>query len=332
MWPGYVAIGKLAIIMGDPGLGKSLMALDLAARISNGAAIPVHGSSYSKGDVLLFSNEDAPDDTIRPRLDAAKADSKKIYLLSMINEKSRAKGRVNARMFSLKKDLIELEKFLTEHPERKLVVIDPLSAYLGGANGHKDDEVRGVLTPLAVLAQKYKVAIVGIMHLNKGEQRSSLNRMSGSTAFGAVARSVMAVVRDKENSERRLVLPVKNNLADDGKGLAYSLHVENETVSIIWEDQFVTASVDAYFTHEKKDRAHEVNEAVSWLKTILKDGGLSSKEVAMLGEENGFSLASLRRAKDKAGIITKRKGYGSEGAWWCELPSKVDNVKDAQES
>lgn len=241
LWPGFIALGKVSMLMGDPSVGKTMLTLDMAARITNGSPWPIDNSCPPIGDVLLVSNEDDPADTLRPRLDATKANVARVHHLSMINTKKGA--NVKGRLFSLKDDIEELGKFLTSRPECKLIIIDPITAYLGGSDGHNNADVRSLLTPLAVLARTYRVAILCITHLNKGEHRNALNRMSGSIAFGALARFVFVVVKDQENPDRRLVLQAKNNIAEDVKGMAFTIKNIDGLPSIIWEDKYIAISL-----------------------------------------------------------------------------------------
>lgn len=191
LWPKRVARGKVNLITGDPGQGKTLIALDIAARISKGDAWP-DGGSAPEGNVLVMSAEDGPGDTIRPRLEAFDADLERVHLLKAIRE---ADGE---RTLSLDGDLLHLETAIMQ-THAILVIIDPLSAYLGKPDSYKDAEIRRVLTPLAALAEKHRVAIIGILHLTKASDRRALYRVLGSIGFVAAARNVLAVGPDPDN-------------------------------------------------------------------------------------------------------------------------------------
>ena len=324
--PGFIAYGKLSIIMGDPALGKSLVTLDLAARITKELPWPANNGFAQIGDVLLISNEDDPADTIRPRLDAAGADSSRVHLLSFIREID-GSGK---RLFSVAEDVDVLMAFLSNHPACRLIIIDPISSYLFGTDGNNNIEMRSILAPLADLAQMYKVAILCVTHINKSEHRTSLNRMSGSIAFGALARFVFVVTKDQENPKRRLMLQAKNNLAEDAKGLAYSVKDTDGFPVVVWENEYVTVSADAAFSGENKQKTSEMNDAVSWLMELLSSGKMKSKEIAVLAQEEGFSVTTVRRAKKKLGVASIREEYGEEGSWWCELPKALIYSIDAQ--
>jgi RecA-family ATPase len=148
LWPGRLPLGKLAVLDGDPGLGKSVVTLDVAARLSVGLELP-DGQPCEPAGVVLLSAEDGLRDTIRPRLDAAGADSERIFALSTVVE---AKG--GERMISLTKDLTVIERAI-ERVEAGLVVVDPLTAFLSEkTDSHKDQDVRRALAPLAALAER----------------------------------------------------------------------------------------------------------------------------------------------------------------------------------
>jgi len=329
LWLGLIALGKLSIMMGPPSAGKTLLSLYIAARVSSGLLWPIDNSVCPKGSVLLLSNEDGIADTVRPRLDAANADVTRIHHLSMINVKSGS--GVKERLFSLSQDIHELEKFLKAHSECRLIIIDPITAYLGSSDGYNNAEVRSLLAPLSMLASKYNVAILCITHLSKSDRMNALNRMSGSIAFGAVARSVLLVVADQDNPKRRLVLQAKNNLAEDVRGLAFTVNVIDGSPAIQWESKYLTMSVESAFMSAPESNASEVEDAVEWLKRILKDGRIKSTEISVLAKDEGYSVATVRRAKKKIGIVHSKEGFDGETNWYCELPKMLKEIEGAQE-
>jgi hypothetical protein len=148
LWPQRIALGKLSLIVGDPSVGKSLLTATMAAVVSRGYEWPVDKTPSEIGDVILLSAEDDPADTTKPRLDAAEADSKRVHTLQAIREVN-VDGTRTQRMFSLKRDLDALEEMLATLPECKLVVVDPISAYLDETDSHRNAAVRGLLGPLA---------------------------------------------------------------------------------------------------------------------------------------------------------------------------------------
>ncbi len=205
LWDQRIAIGKLNILAGDPGLGKSFVTLDIAARVSAATDFPDR-SCCTRGSVLLITAEDGIADTVRPRLDAQGADAARIHHLTI-------RAGDSERQFNLEVHLNALRQKLRELGDVRMVIIDPLTAYLGDTDPNKDARVRALLTPLAALAAEMRVAIVAIMHLNKAAVLDIIYRVTGSVAFIAQARTAWAVVEDPGKSGRRLFLKLKNNLA-----------------------------------------------------------------------------------------------------------------------
>jgi len=215
LWVGRIPLGNVTIFIGDPGLGKSKLTLDVASRHSRGSRW-ADGTSAPLGRTVLLTSEDNIANTVRPRVDAMGGDAKQITILQAI------RGDDKERPFDLQSDLPALER-LINNVDANLVIIDPLSAYLGkGVDSHNDAELRRVLGPLAALAERTRTAVVCVMHLNKDQQKKALYRGQGSIAFMAAARSVLGVVEDKNNPDRRLFVPIKSNLSKKSATLAFT--------------------------------------------------------------------------------------------------------------
>jgi len=308
LWPGKIPTGKLTLLVGDPGLGKSVITLDLAARVTIGSPWPDGGVSEGPGDVIILSAEDDPADTIRPRLEVVGADLDRTFILRCIRKED---GK--ERTFSLTADLGKLKEQLEHLGDTvKLLIIDPVSAYLGDTDSHVDASVRSVLAPLAELAAQYGVAVLGVSHLNKG-QGAAIYRVQGSIAFTAAARAVWAVGKDPEDDtgRRRLLLPVKCNLAPDIGGIAYGLEDANGIATVHWGDP-VTADV-----HEVMGPIDELgakDEAVRFLEDILSDGPMLAVEVYKEARKNGIKDRTLRRAKKELGAVAQKR-IGQRGSW-----------------
>ena len=322
LWPGRIALGKVTLIVGDPGLGKSLLTIALAAHVSHGTPWPVDRSPCPTGDVLLLSAEDDIEDTIRPRLDAVGADPQRVHALEAVFEFDVKDGKQRRRMPNLARDVERLSAILARGKFR-LLIVDPVSAYLGGVDTHRNADLRAVLAPLAELASRHKVAIVCVSHLNKGAGTSALYRTSGSIAFVAAARAAYVVARDRDDEARRLVLPIKNNLAEDRTGLAYRLRqAENGAPVLLWDDQPVTVSAEeALAPVLTDDERPERDEAATWLRVVLSDGAVSAKDVRRAAEEAGHAWRTVRRAKDGIGVIVEKAEF--YGGWRWSLPTKV---------
>lgn len=327
LWPGRIAMGKLTLIAGDPGLGKSLITSFFAAVVSKGYTWPLDGSLAPNGSVVLLSAEDDPGDTIRPRLDAAGADCERIHILKAVQDFD-ADGKPIQRMFSFKKDIAVLEDLLPTLPDCKLVIIDPISAYLDGTDSHNNTDVRGLLAPIAALASEHKVAVILIQHLNKGNGGgSAMYRSMGSIGFIAAARAAYLVTKDKDNAERRLVMPVKNNLARDTTGLAYSvMDSPNGAPLLVWESEPVLITADeALGRPDSEEQKTNTDWAVEIVEIILSKGPVPAVQVQKEARQAGVSPKMLRRAGEKLGVKPKKTGYS--GGWVWSLPEHEDALK-----
>lgn len=197
VWPGRIPEGKLVLLGGPPGLGKSQLTAFISAVVSNGGTWPCGEGSTLPGDVIFMSAEDGIRDTIVPRLMAAGADTSRVHIVAAAT-KPDGTGR---KTFSLKTDVDLLEAKAKEIGSVRLIIVDPISAYMGGADGNGNVETREVLEPLAEMADRLRIAVVAVTHLNKGGAggQSALNRFAGSIAFVAAARAAFAC-RDIWNS------------------------------------------------------------------------------------------------------------------------------------
>ena len=217
LWPGRIARGKLTLFGGDPGLGKSQVLLSVASAFSTAGYWPCHEGRAPLGYVIILSAEDGEDDTIKPRLMAAGANCSKIHIVSAVRDGS------DHKMFNLQRDLDLLESLiLTLGKSVAAVIIDPLTAYLGRVDFHKSAEMRAVLGPIAEMAARLNVGFIGNTHLTKSiEHGKALYRFIGSIATVAAARAAFAIVEDRDDPARRLLLHAKNNLAPEQAGLAF---------------------------------------------------------------------------------------------------------------
>ena len=220
LWPGRFPLGRLSLLVGRPGEGKSFLTMDMAARVTRGSYWP-DGSACPAGSVILISAEDDAADTIQPRLVAHNADLSRVHLMSMVR-RIRG-GKLDEVMFTLS-DVNALDTALQAHPDCKLVVVDPIGSFLGGAtDAHRDNDVRSVLAPIGKLAEKYGVAVVLVAHRRKGEGNHADDLALGSRAFTGIARVTWHLSRDPSNAQRRLLLAGKSNLGPESHGLAFTI-------------------------------------------------------------------------------------------------------------
>ena len=324
LWPGRVPLGRITLLVGRPGEGKSLLTTYMASRVTTGSPW-ADGTVCPKGSVVLISAEDDPADTIRPRLDAHYADVKRVHLLSMVRKIGTDGGRQDV-MFTLA-DLASLEAALGKCPDCRLIVIDPIGSFLGvKTDAHRDNEVRGVLAPLAKLAEKHGVAVVVVAHRRKSAGGFADDLALGSRAFTGIARAVWHLARDGENKRRRLLLPGKNNLAPEGNGLAFTIIGDPPT--IVWERDPVAMTADDALasenvSQEKKPgpKPEARNKARDWLRDLLRTGPMEAGKVKIEATDAGYAWRTVQRAKDELGIKPDRHQFG--GAWIWKLPPEV---------
>jgi archaellum biogenesis ATPase FlaH len=317
LWEHRIPLGKLTIIAGDPGLGKSFVTLDIAASISLGRDFP-DCAICRRGSVLIVSAEDGIADTVRPRLDAQGADVARIYRLTITKDDSE-------RQFNLETHLELLKKKLREMGDVRAVIIDPLTAYLGETDPNKDARVRALLTPLASLAEEMRVAIIAIMHLNKAAVMDVIYRVTGSVAFIAQARAAWAVVEDPQNASRRLFIKLKGNLARaEVPGLAFTIREdERRRARLEWESEPVTVSlrdVMGGFSNTRRPRGPKPNKsetAKAFLQEALAGGGWhASNPIIERAEDQGIRYSTLTNARKELAHWRKKPGL-ADGWEWC---------------
>lgn len=326
LWPGFIALGKATMIAGNPGLGKSQITTYIAGIVSTGGHWPIEGTKSEQGRVLFITAEDDAADTIVPRLIAVKADISQCDILDGAQDKDNS-GRVVQRSFNLRDDLKKLNNKVNELGNVRLIIIDPISAYLGGVDSHKNADVRALLSELGEFAQKNNLSILCVSHLNKSNNQDALARISGSGAFSAAPRAAFLVAKDQNKPDRRYFVISKTNIAKDGIGLAFSisscvLDDGIETSKIEWEPELIYKTADEVLSEipKRKDNG-EIASAKRFLISFLSDGSRSAKEVEEAAEEEGYSKSTIKRAKKAIEIKFFKKEYGNGKGWFWMLNS-----------
>jgi hypothetical protein len=316
LWPRRVPLGKVTLLVGDPGRGKSLLALDMAARVSRGAAWPdPESGSAPLGRTILLSAEDDTADTVRPRLDALGGDPSRVCVLRAV----RWEDTECNQMFSLSRDLAGLEAAIGRWDDVRLVVFDPVSAYLGGAESYNNADIRRILAPVQTMAERSGVAVLAISHLTKRAAASVMYRTMGSLAFVSAARAVWAAVPDREAAGRMLLLPVKCNLAGGVTGMAYRIlpHAENPALpTVAWEPEPVEMTAQEALDIMPRPTPRE--RAAGWLLKLLSAGPALATEIELRARNAGFARNTLWRAKTDLHIVSFREGTG----WMWRLPEQ----------
>lgn len=325
LWPNRIALGKISLIVGHPGLGKSQISAAIAAALTRGESFPGHQDEPPiKGSVILLSSEDDPEDTIKPRLVAAGADVTQCYFLSMVRLEDKRDSQESWRSFDLSSDVTRVERLLTLMPDVRLIIIDPITAYMGDVDSHNNAQIRGLIAPWIKLAKEANVAIIALTHFNKTSQQDHIERVIGSIGLPAAARAVHGVFKDKEDDKRRYFLPLKNNLGIDHTGYAY--HIEPVTLEsndgeplktskIIWEEEI---SVKDVLYPEPEKKPTQINGAKEFLTEQLAEGPRLASELFEEAEAVHYPKPTIQRAKLALGIQHKKAGFKGGGIWFWE--------------
>ena len=308
LWQRRIPLGKITILDGDPGMGKSLLSIFIAACVSTGQPMP-DGAPGKQGKVILIAPEDAAEDTIKPRVEAAEGDPSQVLMIDnmdLLNIKDTKKIKINERPFSLAQDMGILEQAIKQ-TGTILVIIDPLMAVLGrNIDSSRDQDVREVLSPLAQVTERTGCAILIIRHLNKGSSDNILYRGSGSIGIIAVARIGLLVAHDPDDEQKRVFATIKNNLSKIAPNLSYQI-AENEQgapyIQWLGENHHTTSTLLRPGTNMSFER----QAIIKALKDA--DSPLDTKEILELTRIKYESLRSiLSRMQNAREIIRPHRG------------------------
>lgn len=303
----FIPFGKVTIVQGDPGEGKTTMVLQIIAKLTKGEAVLPSGSDepaleaktvdLEPVNVIYQTAEDGLGNTIKPRLLSAGADCSRVMV---IDDNDQALTMMDAR----------LEEAIIKTKAR-LVVLDPIQGFLGAAvDMHRANEIRPLMKRVAVLAEKYHCAIILIGHMNKNSNGKSSYRGLGSIDFQAAARSVLIVGRIKDEPEIRVVCHVKSSLAPEGKSIAFRL---DKDTGFEWIGEYDISADDLL---SGDNRGQKIHEAKEFLKEILVSGSVAQTKVAEEAESRGIKKKTLWNAKKELEIESVKIG----NQWFWMLP------------
>ncbi len=329
LWLRRIPFGKLTVIDGDPGLAKSLLTLDLAARLSRGAPMP-DGVAAETAPSIILTAEDGLGDTVRPRLDAMGADVSRVYSFTAATT---AEGEEFA--VTLPSHLAAL-RAQVEQLGVRFVVVDPLMAYLSlDVNTRIDHDVRRVLAQLARLAEDTAAAVVLVRHLNKATGGPALYRGGGSIGIIGAARSGLLVARDPDDETRRILATTKSNLAEEAPSLRFRVETApNGAARLVWEGETPHRANALLAMPADDDERQEAHDIRAFLRDFLQTRR-TAKEVQAACREAGFNVhdRTLRRAAKAIGADIQRHGFGPGGAWvWslgAERRGHIEGVADS---
>lgn len=327
LWPGWLPKGKLVVMEGDPGSGKSMLTMDIAARVSADLRWP-NGSRPEPGGVIVLNAEDAPEDTIVPRLMAAGGDRHKVHFLPEVP------GPDGPEPFTLVRLHLQVLRDLVLRTEARLVIIDPLAAYLpAGTNSHADADIRRILRPLSALAEETGATVLVVRHLNKSTGTQAQYRGGGSIGIGAAARAQFVVANNPDDDEtdpdrRRVMANQKFNLGPDPDALSYRISRREGDLAahLEWDPDpvFLTATE---LLQPRKDRQGATEAAKEWLLDELADQeGHSPADLKSAAKAAGHSPKAIERAKQQLGDMVTSSGSGRYSTWWLDTEDDDDDI------
>lgn len=323
--------GKITLFAGEGGIGKSTVLMGLASLVSRGRRFIMEKEKIERGNVVVLSAEDNEEDTLAPRLIAAKADMDNVYFLKG-TKKTDSDNIEYYDEISLDRDILRLEAVLKTLEGVSCVIIDPISAYLGDINEYKNSEVRALLSKLTIIAEKYNCALILNTHLSKpnnASKASAANRVTGSIAYVNASRAAYLIIRDPNNpNDRCLILPIKNNNGDDKTGFAYkivgvTIDEDIETTRAEFFNELITESANEIL---EKDTSKETpgDEARKFLLDILSTGSKPVKDIIEEAQEIGISIATLYRVKKDLKITEERSSSAWRNKIWYLTPASPD--------
>ncbi|SEM81438.1 AAA domain-containing protein [Nitrosospira multiformis] len=329
LWNGWLARGKLHIFAGQAGTGKTTIALAFAATVTIGGRFP-DGTRAPIGNVLIWSGEDNAKDTLIPRLIAAGADLNRIHFIGDVQHGD------EIRSFDPATDISAMMLVAARIGDISLLIVDPIVNAVAG-DSHKNGEVRRALQPLVDFGETLGCAVLGISHFSKGTNgKEPLERVSGSLAFGALARIVLATAKINDSGTfKRIFCRAKSNIGLDHGGFEYDLS-QKEIDGYkgvfgsysVWGERVEGSARELLAETESNNDEDEISGVEQFLKDELAAGRKSQKEIESECKGAGYSVATLRRAKKRLGIRSKKDGL--KGGWYWSLPDP--NSEDAHQN
>jgi hypothetical protein len=309
LWPGRIPLGKITILQGDPGLGKSTITLDIAARVTRANPMPDDSTSDlpEPSNVLLLSAEDGVADTLRPRLDALGADQARISVPWGEHEH-----------LSIPSDADLISRAI-DQAEARLIVIDPLAAFLdANINSWSNQQVRRALGPLKAVAERHHAALLCVDHLNKRAGIAAVHRGNGSMGFAAAARSVLMAGKHPHEDGELVLAGVKTNLAARPASLVYkTVQAANGAVCIEWLGECAVTADELGGIPPDAASLSKVKEAEEFIRERIGPGSVLARVLGAEAVANGISQRTYKRARKNLGVLAKPAGFAATGPYRC---------------
>ena len=314
LWPGWIPLGKVVMLDGDPGRGKSTVTMDLAARISTGSPMPDGSRIEGPGNVIMVGLEDDAGDTVLPRLMAAGADIGRVGLPDFTVSPN---GQAPVKFPS---GLAEIEEAIAEKTAT-LCVFDPIMGMIDDKiDSHKDQSIRDPMWGLRAIAYRQMCTIICVRHLNKDQGKSAIYRGGGSIGFIGAARAGYVLADDPNDPKARVLACNKLNVGIEPPSLRCRIipDEENNCGRVSWEGES-SLTAEQILGPQRQQRPEDVAE--EWLTEQLAGGRVAVKELQAAAEEADISWRTVRRAQKAIGVRPKREstGSGGAGAWFWEL-------------
>jgi hypothetical protein len=317
IWPNFLADNKITIVDGFPGVGKSTLTSEIAARITTGTPFP-NGIERKPRDVVFIAVEDGVADTIKPRVAAAGGNEQHAHVIHIEQEGNEITPDLERHLECIKEAIQEIGNV-------GLLIIDPIMALLGNSvDSYRDQDVRRVTTPLGRLAVELNLAILIVRHPNKSPSNNALLRGGGSMAFIGSARVGWVIGKHPDNPDIRVLAISKSNIGTVNESLEFQLTNDDtyNCARIEWIGSSKLTADNLYESQNLEEKSLS-DEAKEWLEEFLSQGGMDKATIQREAQKLGISVKSLRLAREKLGITPKRQGSGTSHTSMWALPTSL---------